>query len=337
MAPSPKVAKDGMDKRNTYAVALIVLVVVCLSGLRRSSSDVLEMDTVEFSHAGSKTTLPDDWEEWDSCVISKVDTPSSREPTKPFWFPHYPSSSPFTKKIVEQMATGGIVRNFYTKKCQPYGKTILCDQTHPMIPIKPLPEDSSRTKEFNPLIIIPIRNPMTAQPAFQQVKAELYHHQKGQVEEESWRRTRDQWYNGTFFEWVTMIETWKSMPYEVAMYLPYEHVMDPAKGPAVIKRLSGVLRNAGFPMKVADESVPCVWYQGVGKESLITHHDYGYHYTDYLPGYTPEQKEFYLKEFALLINKFADDSELVGILEEYRNEVQNHMRIDKPSSPLPAP
>lgn len=333
MSSPSKEAKSRKTNKESYAAGLLALVFICCVGLLRSSTEVRVGETKDFSHLGTKTILPEDWDVWEGCTISKVEearSASADPPTKPFWFPNFPSSAVAMKDMVESMLGGGIVRNFYTKKCKPYEKTILCDQIHPIVPISPLPEAPDRLKEFHASIIVPIRNPMTAHPAYHQNKAELYHHAEGQVSEESWRQTRDAWYNGTFHQWEDLIDTWKVMPYGVSMYVPFEHIIDPAKGPETVKRLFGVLKNAGFPAKVTEESIPCVWYQAVGKDRLVTHHEHGYEYTDYLPGFTQEQKQFYMEAFERLIRKYSDDKELVEILKEYRDDVQNHMRIDRP-------
>lgn len=76
------------------------------------------------------------------------------------------------------------------------------------------PSPTQQANNFGSKILLGLRNPLTAFPAYHQSKAEAYHAQVGQVDKKAWEDFRDQWV-GTggkstlFDEWKKFIMTWR--------------------------------------------------------------------------------------------------------------------------------
>ena len=85
------------------------------------------------------------------------------------------------------------------------GKAIVpCNRPHP----------SAQSENFGKVVLLALRNPLTAFPAYHQSKAEAYHGQVGQVEKEKWAEFRDQYVekDGTtplFDEWKNYVIEWR--------------------------------------------------------------------------------------------------------------------------------
>ena len=68
---------------------------------------------------------------------------------------------------------------------------------------------------FGNVVLLALRNPMTAFPSHHQSKAEAYHGQQGQVDKEKWIEFRDKYVgNGNenshlFQEFKTFVTTWR--------------------------------------------------------------------------------------------------------------------------------
>ena len=78
-----------------------------------------------------------------------------------------------------------------------------------------------------------------------------------------------------------------------------------------------------------EKGVECVWYKAFTKDRLVEYKNHPrYEYTDYVPGYTMEQKTMILKEIDSLMEKLKDDVELKNILERYLKDIEKNVRID---------
>ena len=201
------------------------------------------------------------------------------------------------------------------------------------------PHPSSQADNFGNVVLLALRNPLTAFPAYHQSKAEMYHGQIGQVEEGEWIQFRDQYVgNDTdshlFNEWKNFIMEWRDMtPYHVGGYLPYEHWIDEAKGPVLVRKLSRILESEGFPILYnnTDEAsdvgsdLECLWHKHILAPTL---EDDKKRVGWYVPKFTIEQKDAMvdgLNQFASEIEKAQEnnnmtrpgDKNLIAILREY--------------------
>ena len=258
-------------------------------------------------------------------------------PPHPFWLSSYPSSGANAIGNIVRGLSGdihGSHKSYYAKskgmkKC--FGgaaATVTCEQIHPIVGIGPTPEN--QVQKFQSKILLALRNPLTVAPASYQDKAERYHHAEGQVSVDSWRQFRDAWLeNGVYDGWQNVTTTWHDMKgYEgIAMYLPFEHLLDTEKGPELTLRLAHVLKEAGFPV-AADKDIPCVWYQAIGQHLKSTHPLYEYA-TDYVPAYTSKQKKYLVQRMGQLSERYPDDADLQEILAEYSTDIENDKSNDK--------
>lgn len=293
----------------------------------------------------------------DVAAIKPIDNPrQSNGKLEPLWLPAYPTSLPGKNGGIYSVFLGKLTgidaaaRNYYRsskalKRCHtlnnPDSIGITCEIVHPIVPCEK-PHPSIQSDNFGKVVLVALRNPTTAFPAYHQEKAEKYHNAKGQVKLEEWISFRDQYVgNAThsflFEEWRRFILEWRSMnPYTVAMYLPYERWSDEIRGPALVKRLSAVIQGEGFPVAydgtASDNTnnpneLECMWFKHV-KETIQSenkkHIDDGW----YVPNYTTDQKQMLASELDKFANEIAasketrpGDDELVGILHEYRDSI----------------
>jgi hypothetical protein len=198
------------------------------------------------------------------------------------------------------------------------------------------PHPSDQAANFGNAVLLALRNPLTAFPAYHQSKAELYHGQKGQLEKEKWVEFRDQYVEEKLFaEWKDFIMEWRDMrPYAVGDYMPYEYWADETKGPSLVIALSQILKKEGFPVLydlLTDDGrreLECLWrkhiYEAIAEEEKIR-------VEWYVPRYTSGQLEFMatgLDAFAREIEEKQDDGKrpgdehLVTILRDYRNAIR---------------
>mmetsp|Transcript_14430 Transcript_14430/g.21163 ORF Transcript_14430/g.21163 Transcript_14430/m.21163 type:complete len:378 (-) Transcript_14430:67-1200(-) len=308
----------------------------------RTSSSSLQQQSNSSSITGQKQKsihkkIP--WDEYENCTIKN--RPSSSSSTrKPLWAPSYPNTldDSILKNLISTitgLSTG--VKSYYAqrkglRKCQSSDVTVLCHVVHPIVTTNPL----DLTSMFDSQVIYIIRNPTTVFPVHLNYKAIKYHHHpsKTQVAVDSWRKDRDLYFADGLQGWKDQIKEWKvSMKevYNISMFIPFEHLVDATKGPELLKRLTKLLEDFGFPIVVADDDMPCVWYKALGKEILEQIDSHGYEYSDYMPGYTQEHKDLLMKELSSMVEEYKDDDkELLLILQEYMDQVQSDLSLDQP-------
>ena len=306
----------------------------------------VEESTLERSVTGNnppKKPIPlEDFSHLDDCTVS-FEPPPKKDvgewKTKPLWFPAHPTSieDAVHKNIINGITglpAGG--KSFYAsskaiklRQCQGQTETATCMNVHPIVDMGKKHPDT-RAHIFFGQYIMGLRNPMTVLPAFYNQKAIKYHGlcTGCQVPEDQWRQDRDAYLGDMVDTWKNLIKTWKTMTkYKRGMYLVHEHLLDAQKGPLELKRLASVLRDAGF-VTAPDESIPCIWYKAIGKDSIEQFHQGGYEYKDYKPGYTKVQQEFLLSELSKFAEENKQDSELVAILKEYQENIKDNIRSD---------
>ncbi|CAJ1951304.1 unnamed protein product [Cylindrotheca closterium] len=241
------------------------------------------------------------------------------------------------KDLIEKLfGKQGAVKNYHMsmknrlRRCKGVSETVGCSQGHPYVPVQP----EQQTQNFQSNVIFVLRNFMTAFPAEHTDKGFAYHGNKGQAPEDGWRDVRDKYIESSMKAWKDVLQWWNTADYyKIATYVPYEKLLNPGTGPAIVQKLADTLAESGFEV-APREDIPCIWYQVISKE--IARQKALQVYT---PGFTPDQRKFLLTELNSLIQSYSNlpsgttkQEELVSILEGYRDEVQFKMRIDKPSA-----
>jgi hypothetical protein len=290
-------------------------------------------------HGSSDIGLPDFAKasaKYKNCVVSfKPPPPKSKWTTKPLWLPSFPGSGStgpvpngdILKPLINRITGMKAGAKFYhasskiLKRCKGRDETATCAQSHPVVEIGP----EKQADNFHSSVLLAIRNYRWALPTHMNDKAEAYHGAKGIMLEEDWRKNRDQWYKNVFEGWKKLIMTWKNMKeYDIGMYIQYEAIMDPKRGPATLQQIASQLGSAGFTV-ASEVDIPCIWYQVV-KDEYVRLNDYW----NYVPGYTAEQQDYLLQELDKFQKEVADDKALVAILKEYYVDIRDNTRIDKP-------
>ncbi|KAL3817564.1 hypothetical protein ACHAXA_010583 [Cyclostephanos tholiformis] len=301
---------------------------------------------------------------WSQCV---VDPPTPRsmatrrqitdvvngKGVEPLWLPAYPTSlpnRPYADLIAALTGVANGARSYYRssktlRRCHDVVRgggggsdndvrAITCETVHPIVPCLS-PHPSSQSPNFGNVVLVALRNPLTAFPAYHQSKAEKYHGQVGQVERKEWIEFRDGFAEQLFAEWRGFIMEWRDMsPYTVGDYVPYEHWMDETRGPSLVIALSKILEREGFPVLYDADTddgrrgLGCLWhkhiYEAIAEEEKKLA---GW----YVPKYSRGQLEFMatgLDAFAREIEEKRDDDkrpgdeQLITILREYRNAIR---------------
>ena len=281
---------------------------------------------------------------------SKLDTTDKVEP---LWLPAYPTSLPGKNSAIYSNLLRAITgiesasRNYYRsskklKRCHyidnPSDVGVTCEIVHPIVPCE-RPHPSVQSPNFGKVVLVALRNPITAFPAYHQEKAEKYHGAKSQVERSEWVKFRDEFVGNTthsplFEEWKHFILEWRNMhPYFVAMYLPYEWWSDEVKGPALVVQLAKLLKKEGLPVlyDTPDRSssnnptiLECLWLKQVDeaiKEEKQKQIEW------YTPNYNPDLARSLAAKLDAFAKEIAEgnprpgDEVLINILYEYRDSI----------------
>ena len=207
-----------------------------------------------------------------------------------------------------------------------------------------------RSQTGQPLVILVVRNFLTAFPASHADKHVAYHQPKGtqalppqlQPPENNWRQVRDEYLEKSMTTWREMIRYWKkggtngtitpgSDYYRVGLILPFEWMMDPLRGPGLVQQLADLYRQVGFDVDLPSSSssssssyIPCLWYQVASKE---WHRQEELH-SDYIPGYTVAQRDLMVREMEEEWQEEQDDPVLNILLQEYKGQILRETRIE---------
>eukprot|EP00588_Corethron_pennatum_P013713 CAMPEP_0194270044 /NCGR_PEP_ID=MMETSP0169-20130528/4111_1 /TAXON_ID=218684 /ORGANISM="Corethron pennatum, Strain L29A3" /LENGTH=390 /DNA_ID=CAMNT_0039011943 /DNA_START=107 /DNA_END=1279 /DNA_ORIENTATION=+ len=197
----------------------------------------------------------------------------------------------------------------------------------------PTTRNSSANRFENSIYIMPLRNPMTSLPFATNYKAIMYHDQVGQMPASNWQTLRDNWFDNMIKKWIGGITVWDDTVYKRAIYVSFEDLMSPLRGPGVLKELSSELSRLGFPTMMSEDDAECAWYGIVGgEEALEPYHNNGqYEYGGYRPGYTEEQREkmvLALEDLVLNRNFNSSGERIKEILVDYIDDIRKHMVID---------
>jgi hypothetical protein len=310
----------------------------------------------------------------EQCTLPTTPRPRKQWSTNPILVPGYPSyfaesrgtaNGDIIQPLIQHLT--GLeqgARNFHAslktknrslKRCHTeQAETITCSQVHPIIDISP----EKHQKLFDSHVVVALQNFARAFPMGASVKANRYSNTVGQMNVETWRKTRDLYIEEAFGSWKSVITTWKSGYdyYKISMYLPYEHLMDAVKGPRLIQRLAQQLQSAGFntvnvtaTTAITDDldqadtaaaaassssstSLQCIW-----KRSIQDAIKFERAYIKYQPAYTAKQRDFMLEQMQQFIdeiqraatNKDNVGVELITILQEYHDEIREVIPIEE--------
>jgi len=299
----------------------------------------------------------------ENCTLSFApsEKPKSQEVWRRiFWLPSFPGSGAsnpskkgdLLKQFIELISIGDNHNNKYGKpvkdyhmsmrnklrRCQGISETIGCTNGHPMVPLKSL----DQTKIFRPEVIIAIRNPATALPAFFTYKNIAYHKGSKQYSEDEWNSLRDSSFESILRSYFEIIKFWrgaynenynnndkKKYYYRTVIYVPFEDIVttDIIKGTAVVRNLTNVLRSGSttgtikttnvngndngnnsknndyFETTTSEDDIECIWYRTAKNEWERQQQIIG----DYIPSYTTQQQKMMVQNLTLFANEIANE------------------------------
>eukprot|EP00934_Nitzschia_sp_Nitz4_P008648 Nitzschia sp. Nitz4//scaffold10_size219509//51969//53054//NITZ4_001409-RA/size219509-processed-gene-0.225-mRNA-1//1//CDS//3329532863//8638//frame0 len=324
--------KKSREPQNACCKVFLLLCCIIVAGIASSQTTVLVTFPPSSSIEDDKTAATSMYA---NCTVSFVAPPPRKQSDwrKPLWVPSLPASgsaSPsrkgdIVKSMIDSM-TGLTSKNYHMsmrggklKRCYGVSETPACSQGHPYVPVGP--ED--QTDAFQSDVIFVIRNFATEFPAGLTDKNMAYHGATGQATEHQWRKVRDEYFTQALQNWREMIQWWRKADYyRVALYLPFEHLLTPKKGPTLVQELANVYERAGFDV-ASSADIPCIWYQAVSGEWKRQKK-----LTEYVPGYTQAQKDTMIHELRAQIEESKDDPNLVAILEDYLHDVIENTKLD---------
>lgn len=344
----------GMIVAAVSVTAFLALSLVVLQDPDGTTLSTGTSKSVKNKRARSKTMV--DLSQLEGCTTSVQPPPlSSTWTTKPIWTPSYPNSidDNYLRSLVTEL-TGFPqgAKSYYAqgtgfKKCQSDAtQTALCMLVHPMVNMKPPPSSpSKRNIMVSTHFVYWLRNPTTALPHHMNVKAIKYHNHVGQVEQASWRRTRDEYFESMLEGYKDQITAWTNLTdglyekedgddtdgpiYQTPIYLSFEELMDGTTGPETVRTLAQTLQEVGFPTvpleQLSQDDLLCIWYKGITSEALQQYQQYGYEFSDFLPKYTStqlSQLQSFLKDLAKEFESNQQHAELVRILQSYIDEIK---------------
>lgn len=310
----------------------------------KSDGNILsaEANSVSKDVAAAVSSSPKDWsrcleEAQPKLNTTHVDVASGDKVKNPLWLPAYPTSLPegYSSFLTELTGLSSASKLYYRssktlKRCHNLNVKsgfdgVTCEIVHPIVPCN-RPSPSAQAANFGNVVLVALRNPLTAFPSYHQEKAEKYHGAKEQVKMEEWISFRDQYVGNSthsplFQEWKEFILEWRNMePYHVAMYLGHEEWADETKGVELVKKFAQVLSEEGFPIQYHEDNLACLWYKNILQPTLQKkkkHEDEG----RYIPHYTDGQKDFLeaeLRKFeSELDNSRPGDGQLRDIINSY--------------------
>jgi hypothetical protein len=138
--------------------------------------------------------------------------------------------------------------------------------------------------------------------------------------------------------WITQIQEWRDSQFDIGMYIVYEDLMDPKRGPEVVRQLAKVFKQAGFDTIDIDidddEQMTCAWMTSIVVESIKEYHaNNKYEFGDYTPGYTKKEKQIMVEKLTEYMNNVKSSSDngdgLVKILNRYIDDIQGNTVIDE--------
>jgi len=284
--------------------------------------------------------------DWSGCAVAKKPPIVVAERVEPLWLPAYPTALPDKGYAAFLEALTGVpqaAKSYYRsspklRRCHYKGSDakvqgITCEIVHPIV-FANRPGPAGQSANFGRGVLLALRNPLTAFPAWQQHKAEMYHKQVGQLEKAAWVEFRDKFVGTTeattlIPQWKNFIMEWRNMtPYHVEAYLPWEDWADDRAGPVLANKLARALTQGGLPVLYdGEDDVGCLWHTHLraaiaAEEKKRTEEGW------YAPEYTPEQRGMIAGELdafaAEIEGQQADgeggrpgDRELIGILRRY--------------------
>ena len=157
---------------------------------------------------------------------------------------------------------------------------------------------------------------LTRTQVWENTNGKRKHSEQGPIED--WIEWRDKEFDNGVKNWGNMLRDWRDQPYQLAHWIQYEKLTDTQTGPQLFKAIANELRGAGFTSVAADDDIPCLWYKvvkgdGTKKTKRAPH--------KYMPGYTSNQLAQFQQMLQDLIRDFSNDTSLISILQEYRDDI----------------
>ncbi|KAG7349836.1 hypothetical protein IV203_012433 [Nitzschia inconspicua] len=244
--------------------------------------------------------------------------------SKPVWVASFPGSGAEMFRLFVESITGGEPGWSIYDTDHPGNKT--CTQiqaatckTHWPVLLKEPPISQHNLQAYHAKAIVLLRNPSNAFPSrlnhqFEIVNRRGYHTQ--QAPEKIWNRWIRKHMRNEVRAYQNFVRTWRNVTFpSVALYVPYEGLINPKTGLFWAIQVSNVLRNAGHSVPVDSSDLECLWKRSIfdkPKRKRGTH--------TYKAGYTPEDHG----RLQQMIQELLGDALLNGTGQELHDILQDY-------------
>jgi hypothetical protein len=263
---------------------------------------------------------------------------------KPIWVASFPGSGAEMFRQVIETITYGVYKGWSI-----YDDDVEASTTHthnatachslraatckthwPVLPHHSPSSEPLYKQQYASQAIVLLRNPRAAFASRLNHLWELQHNvafHSQQAPEKAWNRWIARNFQQQIAKYKLLIQTWAQHPhYNVSLYLPYEGLTDPNKGPQWTQRVRQLLQHQQHAQLVANASqIPCLWRLAVLEQPRVKRQGHSYS-----PGYTTHQKQAMLQMMDELLGEVAvahNLPSLVKILSDYRQDIATHTRI----------
>lgn len=181
--------------------------------------------------------------------------------------------------------------------------------------------------KYSPRAIFVIRNPANAIPGYFTRWWGAQRHVQGnhqQPPESEWKAWRDERFERHLKVWKRSLLEWqRGIPAAgltgIALYIPFEDLINAKHGPHLTEKLAQVFEE--FHHQVA-EKPQCLWRKSLDRQQLHKAKAYD-------PKFTSGQVELLLQTLDDLLELYeASEPQLATILQGYRSDIQENVRLD---------
>ena len=338
-------------RRSNVVIIILVLALLCMlyehlhwdGSILRSAGEV---ETKPESDVVYSKTLQD--EDADDEILPPSNCsllPESKVSTKPLWVASFPGSgAELFRELVTTITGQPTAEGAYQGDCH---DAVTCKTHWPTMsggkfqdPAMQSSSSSFRFKQpYGKSTILLLRNPRHALPSWYnqvyevRVGAALHSKQAPQASWERWRGNKPKSYmlRNRMEQWKDLILYWiRHHDYHVDLIVPYEKLVHPTTGPAMLQKVANVLSQEKVSTIAEPADIPCLWKYTVQDKKSMKRSSHKYE-----PAYTLRHQKQMLDMLDEVIDKVSHLPELVQIIKGYRQDVQHNMLIEQEQEEIP--
>jgi hypothetical protein len=334
-----------VKRRSNAVITILVLALLCML------YEYLHLDgSIVLSSGGMETKPESDVVDEDEDEDAQVEVPppsnctllpESKVSTKPLWVASFPGSgAELFRELVTSITGQPTADGAYNGDCH---DAVTCKTHWPTMSGGNFQDPNmlsfKRKKPFGKSSILLIRNIRDALPSWYnqiyevRVGADFHSQQAPQAAWERWRGSKPKSFmlGKRMEQWKDLILYWvQHNDYHVDLIVPYERLVHPTTGPAILQKVANVLSKEKVSTVAEQADIPCLWKYTVQDKKSMKRSSHKYE-----PAYTLLHQKQMLYVIDEVIYKVSHLPELVQIMEGYRQDVELNMLIVQEEEELP--